>query len=375
MKILFPIGAFYPSQIGGPCNTIYWHTIQLKKNSITPIIVTTSLGIKELGHKKEEFLDLNCGLTYYGKNNSLNPKTIITSLKQISKVDIIHLNSLFDFLSIFTFILSLLFNDKNIIWSVRGELNSTALTYSKYKKKIILSIYKLFGKKITFHSTSEKETKEIHAMFPKSKIICIPNLMIPSERIGCEIKKQILYIGRIHPIKSLDKIIEGLSMSEEFINSDFVFKIVGLAEERHNYYVDILKSLVISKNLSHKIEFLGKKIGAEKEKLIAESYFSLLLSETENFGNVVIESLNQGTPVYASLGTPWENLNNFKCGIHDSNDPVCISNNISKIINLQADKYFELRINAKKLIDEKYNINNQFELWLNSYNELYNAKK
>ena len=46
MKIYFPIGAFYPSQIGGPCNTLYWHTGQLTRNGIEVNIFTTTSGIK-----------------------------------------------------------------------------------------------------------------------------------------------------------------------------------------------------------------------------------------------------------------------------------------------------------------------------------------
>lgn len=46
MKIFFPAGA-YPSQIGGHCNTLYWHTYGLTKNNIDISVVTTFLGIKK----------------------------------------------------------------------------------------------------------------------------------------------------------------------------------------------------------------------------------------------------------------------------------------------------------------------------------------
>ena len=47
IKIFFPIGAFYPSQIGGPCNSLYWHTYGLNKHGIKIDIVTTTIGIKK----------------------------------------------------------------------------------------------------------------------------------------------------------------------------------------------------------------------------------------------------------------------------------------------------------------------------------------
>ena len=32
LKIFFPIGAFYPSQIEGPCNSLYCHIYELNKH-------------------------------------------------------------------------------------------------------------------------------------------------------------------------------------------------------------------------------------------------------------------------------------------------------------------------------------------------------
>ena len=41
---------------------------------------------------------------------------------------------------------------------------------------------------------------------------------------------------------------------------------------------------------------------------------SFVPSDFENFGMIVTEALSVGTPVMASLGTPWEELNTIGCG-------------------------------------------------------------
>ena len=64
--------------------------------------------------------------------------------------------------------------------------------------------------------------------------------------------------------------------------------------------------------------------GEEKYKLYANAYFSILVSHSENFGNVVIEALSQGTPVIASKGTPWEQLAE-KAGFWIDNDENSIA--------------------------------------------------
>lgn len=35
LKILFPIGLFHPAKIGGPANTVFWHTSSLNKNKFS----------------------------------------------------------------------------------------------------------------------------------------------------------------------------------------------------------------------------------------------------------------------------------------------------------------------------------------------------
>lgn len=60
-----------------------------------------------------------------------------------------------------------------------------------------------------------------------------------------------------------------------------------------------------------------------------------MVSHSENFGNVIIlESLSQGTPVVASKGTPWEELNINNAGYWIDNSPDNIGQTIDKLISM-----------------------------------------
>ena len=370
MRIFFPIAAFYPSQIGGPCNTIYWHTSELVKHGIEVDIITTTVGIENGIVKCDFFHDNESGTVYYGKGNEKKFKTIKHILNKVKTSDIIHLNSLFSFFSIVVFFSKYFFQNKKIIWSVRGELNDKALIYSKWKKQFILFFYKNNYKNIIFHSTSDQETNDINKNFTNCQVFQIPNLIRPAARIhNPTSKKELLYVGRIHPIKSIHKIIEGLSLSKEFLKSEFKFILVGKQEERHNYYFEDLKKIIIEKKLENKIIFKGHLVGEEKELIYAESYATLLMSETENFGNVVLESLNQGTPVIASTGTPWSILESFNCGYHISNDPVNIAKVIDELLNIDDLDYINLRKNAIQLVEKEFDVKNQIFQWIKFYSE------
>ncbi|WP_051349456.1 glycosyltransferase family 4 protein [Chryseobacterium gregarium] len=370
MKIYFPIGAFYPSQIGGPCNTLFWHTCALKSNDINVNITTTSLGLREGEVELDKILEKDCGSVYYGSSPSVSRPIIRQILSGIRSADVIHLNSLFSILSIISFFYTrLFFSRKKIIWSVRGELSPNALKFSSIKKKPLLFLYKNLTKNILFHSTSEKETEEIKSAFGDIQVVEIPNFIEPSRRRKDVIKKQFLYLGRIHRIKAIHKMIEGFSKSKKFMDSDFKLVIVGKHEERHLDYYQELLELVKSKNLQDKIEFKGHLTGEDKEKAYAESYALVLPSETENFGNVVVESLNQGTPVLASKGTPWSVLEKYHCGFHIENSPQEIADAIDKMIQLPAGIYNGMRENATLLVDQEFNITNQINKWIKIYKD------
>lgn len=375
MKILFPLSAYYPSQIGGPCNTLYWHTTELKKHNVSTRVITTSLGINlDSNLDFDKLLDTNSGEIFYTSNPKISFKIIITTIKSIKEADILHLNSLFSLISIITFFYASFFYPKKpIVWSVRGELNSNALKFSAKKKFFLLFLYKKLCKNVYFHSTSSQETIDITIVFPKASVFMIPNYILTSERINGIVKDELLYVGRIHPIKALHKLINSLIFSQEFMNSNFKLLIVGKQEERYNFYLEELKELVKKLKLDLKVEFVGHKEGVEKEKLYASSYFTILPSETENFGNVVLESLNQGTPVIASLGTPWAILEDYKCGLHVSNSIEELAFALNEILSKSKEEYLNMRKNATCLIDDNYNIEKQIIKWVKKYEEILNS--
>lgn len=370
MKILLPIAAFYPSQIGGPCNTLYWHCTALNKNYIQTTVITTTLGIRDK-IVVNEWLALECGNVYYGTGTIFSLKAFDRFSNELSVADIVHLNSLFDTFSVYCFFSCLIFNRrKKIIWSVRGELNSSALKFSFWKKWPLLILYKMFNKNIVYHSTAPHETEAIHKIFPRNRIVEIPNLIEPSERLYSSSKQNLLYVGRIHPIKSLHKVIQGLCLSDVFMNSDSKFLIVGNHEVRHNYYKDELLYLVKKLSLQDKVIFKGHLEGYEKEKLYADSYALILASDTENFGNVVLEALNQGTPVIASLGTPWQILEEYNAGLHVNNSPEILSQAIDFLLLLDRKKYEQMCINCYKLVDDKFKVNSQIYKWIDIYKSI-----
>lgn len=161
----------------------------------------------------------------------------------------------------------LFFPNKKIIWSIRGEFNTEAFKIKKLYKRLYLLLFKvLYSKKIIFHATSSKEVEEIFKKFPKNKIVCIPNLLKLSNILNLQKENYFLYLGRIHKIKALDKLVLGFCNSKLFQDSEFKFYIVGKNEERHERFFQELKSIIRKHKFENKIIFLGEKKILKKMK-------------------------------------------------------------------------------------------------------------
>ena len=227
--------------------------------------------------------------------------------------------------------------------------------------------------KLIFHTTCREESDIIRKVLGNAvNLIEIPNMLeLPSIEVRDCKEKYFLYVGRIDPDKALINLINGFTKSQVFNASNLVFKIAGNA---NNSYGRRLKKIVTENGLQEKVKFIGHIEGREKQKLYVNSHFTFLISYGENFGNVVIESLAQGTPVVASHGVPWQQLEEKGAGFWIENSPAEIAAVIDRIINLTDDEYAEYRKNALSLVQTEYDINKNIDRWIEALNLVYSSK-
>jgi len=128
--------------------------------------------------------------------------------------------------------------------------------------------------------------------------------------------------------------------------------------------------MVIEKKLQKRILFVGHVEGDSKMKLLKYAKCLILPSHSENFGNVVIEALEYGTPVIASKGTPWEILNEKNAGIWSKNDGLSLSKAMTTIINMNENSYEEICRNANKLVKDHFDVDSNIENWIDLYKSL-----
>lgn len=347
----------------------------MTKAGIDATIITTNLGA-EGKVPADKWLQTDYGqVIYHGDRFHLVPIKMLRSIwNTVSGCSVIHLTSLFYPPSFATALIAR-WHKKPLIWSPRGELDEKALVYSTWKKKPVLWLIRHYlTHQTTFHSTSPEETARVHAVLGQhSSVVEIPNFMeMPPLVKPARGRPYILCVGRIHPKKALENLIAALPFSKRFMQSDFSLKIAG---DHQNSYARQLKKQVAALGLQDKVEFTGLIEGEDKQLLYAGAYVSILPSHTENFGNVVIESLAQGTPVIASKGTPWQILETNGAGFWTSNNPSELALAIENALNLSPESYEVYRKKALSLAQRHFDMETNAAIWIKTYEVLFHADK
>lgn len=201
--------------------------------------------------------------------------------------------------------------------AVRGMLAPSALAIKAIKKRLFLWYAKWNGifSGVTFHATTAKEAKEVRKAFGNStpvkvagnlprKIHALNFRRIP-KRTGIV---RMVNIARIAPEKNTLFAIECLHHFEKQGELDI-----------WGPYYDSEYAMACEYAAKHlpgntAVRFNGPLDADHILTTLAE--FDLLFMPTrgENFGHIILEALQVGTPVLISDQTPWKDLTGYKAG-------------------------------------------------------------
>lgn len=202
-----------------------------------------------------------------------------------------------------------------LIVSPHGMLGKDALRFSSVRKRVfsVLAQDRALASASCIHATSEKEFEDVRAFGINAPVAIIPNgIDIPTlstDRGPPLSQREILYLGRLHPKKAIDRLLIAWSRLEA-CHPDWRVRIVGPSEAG---YLEELKALAGRLGLA-RVEFHRGLFGAERDAAYRDADLLVLPTLDENFGMVVAEALAWGTPVICSKGAPWSGLESHGCG-------------------------------------------------------------
>lgn len=242
-----------------------------------------------------------------------------------------------------------------VILTPHGMLEPWIMKRNYWTKKIpALLLYQKTAIKSAncIHATAESEKQNILKLgYNKIEVIAngidVENIKIKD---NWRRNKNILFLSRIHVKKGIEFLLEAVSS----LKSPLEGYTITIAGEGDQTYVSSLKSKAIELGIEEMVTFCGGVYGEKKWELYRKADVFVLPTYSENFGIVVAESLASGTPVITTKGTPWEELNLYKCGWWIEVGSPTTKEALIKFLTLSEDQLKEMGYNGRKLIETKY---------------------
>ena len=222
---------------------------------------------------------------------------------------------------------------KKLVRMPHGCTDPAKLRFHWHKKRWVAPIERwLFRRADRIIATCDEEVLWIKAFEPKVKKVEIVRLDSPVERVGgrstsCTVELEsgcvngeesnerkegdslhILYIGRLHPLKGVEYLLEAMP-------TDYRLVVIGKDEGEGK------KLRKIAERRGLDVEFKGVVSEAEKEAAYNWCDVLVLPTLSENFGLVVAEALERGKRVITTDGAPaWGSeckMESVKCKVGD----------------------------------------------------------
>jgi D-inositol-3-phosphate glycosyltransferase len=152
------------------------------------------------------------------------------------------------------------------------------------------------------------------------------------QTLGLKADKILLFVGRIDPLKGIDKLIKTIPLLKNQGNLKLV--VVG-GDENSRLELDELKQLAVQLNIQEAIDFRGLVKQEQLPYFYSAADVCIVPSYYESFGLVPLEALACGTPVVATdVGDLKHIIKQGETGyIVADNSPERLAIGINSILN------------------------------------------
>lgn len=269
--------------------------------------------------------------------------------------DLLHSNACWTPYSAYTVIWARKLGYK-VVLTPHGMLEPWIMQRHYYTKKVLaLLLYQksAIKKANILLATAESERLNLQKLKWNDRIAVVPNCVSLEEitaKTNYVLKKNILYLGRIHEKKGIEMLVDALStLRDKF--SGWSVSIVGNGDEA---YIQKLKNLSKTKGVDKIIKFYAPVFGQQKFNLYRNADLFVLPTYSENFGIVVAEALACGTPVLTTKGAPWEDLITYNCGWWCEPNTDSLTESLQNFISKPQGELEKMGRNGRQLVEERY---------------------
>lgn len=340
LRVLHVVPSFYPAHYwGGPIASVHQlcnHIAALPGIELK-VLTTDAAGPLPSDRLRVSGLDRSAypgyEVTFCRRiaGHSLAP-AVLAKIGEISRwADVLHVTAVYSSTTIPSLLAARL-RGKPVVWSTRGALQRWPGTRRLWAKALWERACRALidTSRTAMHVTSVEERDSSARRFPGMHWEVVPNgVIVPAQSSGRDWLPgglmRLGFLGRIDPIKGIENLVEALSALERGRCS---LDIYGTGEPS---YVHSLEVLAERLGVHRQVSFRGVVEGESKTRALESMDVLVLPSHTENFAMAVAEALAHGTPVIASKGTPWKDIEVRRAGRWVANDATTLAKAISEM--------------------------------------------
>lgn len=269
-----------------------------------------------------------------------------------AQLDLLHLHGIWQFSSVAT---SWWGKGRPTIVSPRGMLDDWALANSAFVKRLAWLMFERsnMSNASCLHALCEEEYQAFRALGLDNPIAVVPNGVKIESTLSVSKKNQrstMLFLGRLHPKKGLDELLEGWSLCGA-PNSNWKLKIAGHGDSKYEAH---LMNLTESFGLGKSVEFLGPVYGEQKALELRQADAFVLPSFSEGLPMAVLEAWSYSLPV---LMTDECNLKvgfSNDAAVRISNEPHELGEQLQRFFDLDWQRREKIGANGYKLARDQF---------------------
>ncbi|MFA6564703.1 MAG: glycosyltransferase [Verrucomicrobiia bacterium] len=244
-----------------------------------------------------------------------------------------------------------------------GMLAPKALRYRWWKKLPVRFWFqtRVLKEASCLHAKSEMEFKDIRRFGLRNPVAIIPNpILLPprNARMSAEEfrrafclpaeKGVLLYLGRLHPVKGVPRLIQAWAALREF-HAHWSLVLAGPDEQSFRSEFEMAVSKL---GCGTSVIFTGELDDFTKWGAYAAARVFVMPSDFENFGNSIVEAMLSGLPVVTTTGTPWNRLPAENAGWCVEPTPAALTEALREAIEMTQDRRRTMGNQAARLANE-----------------------
>lgn len=178
----------------------------------------------------------------------------------------------------------------------------------------------------------------------------------------------ILYLGRIHPKKGLHLLLDALNEVMPEIQGPTPLQVLVAGGFSDDEYEAIIRAKLDSYQLWNTVKFCGEVSGDLKEEVFYCADLFILPSESEGLPNAVLEAMARNLPIILTEGCNIPEIAEYHAGKVVGFDASSLAAAI-KWASLGETVLCEARRNARRLIDERFDLSTSVNRYLKMIRE------